>query len=209
MTATRTQQIIIKHSNDYYDMLDGFCFKSKNLYNCAVYHFRQALFGNEGWTSYNKLDKQLKTENDGADYRGVPLAWSAQWVIKQAENNFKAFYAACKTYAKTPDKFLGKPKPPGYLDKEKGRQMLQLNCKTVKDGELQFPKTFKGFTVELPGYVQNIQVVRIVPKNKHIVVEVVYKVKVNDMLPDNGFYAGIDVGYPNFFENQTFLSKSA
>jgi putative transposase len=178
-------------------MLDDFCFKAKNLYNCAVYHFRQALFGKQEATSYNRLDKQLKAENDGVDYRSIPLAWSAQWVIKQAENNFKAFYAACKSYAKAPEKFLSRPKPPNYLDKVNGRQMLQLNCKTIKDGKLQFPKTYNGFTIKLPDYVKNIQVVRIVPKNRHIVIEVVYRVEVADKKTDNGFYAGIDLGLDN------------
>jgi putative transposase len=125
------------------------------------------------------------------------LAWSAQWVIQQAEDNFKAFYAARSTYASAPDKFLGKPKPPGYLEKEKGRQMFQLNNKTIKEGVLQFPKTFNGFTLALPDYVTQIQVVRVVPKNRHIVIEVVYRLEIMDEQPDNGFYAGIDLGLDN------------
>ena len=197
MLVMRTQQTIVKQTDTYYQMLDDFCFKAKNLYNCAVYHFRQALFGKEERTNYNQLDKQLKVENEGIDYRSVPLAWSAQWVIKQAENNFKAFYAACKSYAQAPEKFLGRPRPPQYLDKVNGRQMLQLNCKTIKDGNLQFPKTFNGFTIELPSYVKNIQVVRIVPKNRHIVIEVIYRVEIADKQADNGLYAGIDIGLDN------------
>jgi len=178
-------------------MLDDFCFKAKNLYNCAIYHFRQALFGKEERTSYYQLDKQLKTENGGADYRSVPLAWSAQWAIQQAENDFKSFYAACRSYAQSPEKFLGRPRPPKYLDKVNGRQTLQLNCKTIKDGKLQFPKTFQGFAIELPAYVTDIKVVRVVPRNRHIVVEVVYQAAILDEQPDNGFYAGIDLGLDN------------
>ena len=197
MTAIRTQQTIIRQSDSYYQMLDDFCFKAKNLYNCAIYHFRQALFGKEEQTSYNKLDKQLKTENGGVDYRSIPLAWSAQWVIQQAENDFKAFYAACRSYAESPEKFLGRPRPPKYLDKVNGRQVLQLNCKTIKDGKLQFPKTFQGFEIELPEYVKNIKVARVVPRNRHIVVEVVYQAEILDKQLDNGFFAGIDLGLDN------------
>ena len=197
MTAIWTQQTIIRQSDSHYQMLDDFCFKAKNLYNCAIYHFRQALFGNEEPTSYNKLDKQLKTENGGIDYRSIPLAWSAQWVIQQAENDFKAFYAACTSYKQYPEKFLGKPKPPKYLDKVNGRQMFQLNCKTIKDGELQFPKTFQGFTIELPKYVKDIKLVRVIPRNRHIMIEVVYQASILDAQPDNGFYAGVDLGLDN------------
>ena len=87
--------------------------------------------------------------------------------------------------------------------------MFQLNIKTIKDGVLHFPKKFNGFTVRLPDYVTNIQVVRVVPKNRHIVIEVVYRVEVADEQPDNGFYAGIDLGYPNLFKIPTILLKSA
>ena len=197
MAAIRTQQTVIRHSDPYYGMLDGFCFKAKNLHNCAVYHFRQALFGKAEPTSYGKLDKQLKTENGGADYRGLPLAWSAQWVIRQVANDFKGYRASCIAYAKAPGKFTGRPRPPGYLDKAKGRQTFQLNIKKIENGRLQFPKTFGGFTLELPDYVKDIRVVRVVPRNRHVVVEVVYLADVAEVRGDNGLYAGIDLGLDN------------
>jgi putative transposase len=193
----RTQQIQIKPAHRYYDLLDRFLFASKNLYNCAVYKFRQAIFNKTENVNYYTLDKQLRSECE-ADYRSLPLAWSAQHVIRLAERSFKGFTAAKAAYSKNPSLFTGRPKLPKYLHKTKGRQVISLNCDTVKDGFLQFPKSFKGFTVKLPEYVGKINVVRIVPRNRHIVVEVVYDDgKTAEMKPDNGKYAGIDFGLDN------------
>jgi len=132
------------------------------------------------------------------DYKSLPLAWSAQHVIRLAERSFKGFIAAKRAYYDKPSEFTGKPKLPRYLHRTKGRQVISLNCSTVKDGYLQFPKSFKGFTVKLPEYVGKINVVRIVPRNRHIVVEVVYdNGKKAEQRSDNGKYAGIDFGLDN------------
>ena len=41
MKIQLTQQIIINNKHSWYSMLDGLCFKSKNLYNYALYQIRQ------------------------------------------------------------------------------------------------------------------------------------------------------------------------
>jgi len=200
----RTQQIQIKPTHSHYKLLDGFLFASKNLYNCAVYQFRQAIFSKKEnnaekaeKVSYYTLDKLLRSEYE-SNYRAMPTAWSAQHVIRLADKSFKSFNAAKKAYSENPSAFTGRPRLPKYLHKENGRQVISLNCKTVRKGFLQFPKTLKGFTVKLSEHVKNIKVVRIVPRNRHIVIEVVYD-DGNQLRPlsDNGKYAGIDFGLDN------------
>lgn len=41
MKIQLTQQIIIHNKHRYFSMLDELCFKSKNLYNYALYQIRQ------------------------------------------------------------------------------------------------------------------------------------------------------------------------
>ena len=41
MKIQLTQQIIINNKHGWYSMLDELCFKSKNLYNYALYQIRQ------------------------------------------------------------------------------------------------------------------------------------------------------------------------
>jgi len=198
MTAMRTYRTILKMNNPYYEMFDGFCFYAKNLYNCAVYHFRQAEFGKTEQTSYEKLDKLLKDENGGKDYRSIPLAWSAQHIIRLAAQNFKAYRKASEDCTKHPEKYLGRPRPPKYLDKEKGRQVFQVNYTKPKNGLLEFKnEKFKGFTLSLPSEIKKIQVVRIVPGNRHIVIEVVYNAEIDVIKRESGIIAGIDLGLDN------------
>ena len=193
----RTQQVHIKPSHSYYKLLDEFLFASKNLYNCAVYQFRQAIFSKTENVSYYSLDKLLRSEYETA-YRAMPTAWSAQQVIMLVAKNFKGFNATKKAYNANPSAFTGKPRLPRYLHKTDGRQVISLDSKTIKDGFLKFPKTFSGFTVKVPEYVKDINVVRIVPRNHHIVIEIVYDDgKQVESLPDNGNYAGIDFGLDN------------
>lgn len=193
----RTQQVQIKPSHSHYKLLDEFLFASKNLYNCAVYQFRQAIFSKTGNVNYYTLDKLLRSEYE-PDYRAMPTAWAAQQVIMLADKSFKGFNAARKAYNANPSAFTGRPRLPKYLHKTSGRQVISLYCKTVKDGFLLFPKTLNGFTVKLPERVKAINVVRIVPRNQHIVIEIVYDDgKQIELMPDNGRYAGIDFGLDN------------
>ena len=196
-TMIRTQQVQIKPSHSHYTLLDEFLFASKNLYNCAVYQFRQAIFSKTENVSYYTLDKLLRSEYE-SDYRAMPTAWSAQQVIMLADKSFKGFNAARKAYNENPSAFTGRPRLPNYLNKTNGRQVISLNCKTIKNGFLQFPKTFNGFTVKLPEHVKDINVVRIISRNQHIVIEIVYDDgKQVESMPDNGKYAGIDFGLDN------------
>lgn len=57
MNITETHQI--KPSHKLYSICDELCFKSKNLYNAALYQFRQSYFDKEksvlSWKDINKI----------------------------------------------------------------------------------------------------------------------------------------------------------
>lgn len=187
----------IKSTNRYYKLLDEFCFKSKNLYNFANYHIKQRLSNGEGYLNYNKMDKLLKTEGLCLDYRRMPSSHSAQQTLRLLDKNWVSFFKSVKDYGKNPDKYHGKPKPPKYLKKATGRFPIILttnNCK-LKEGFVKFPKTFNGFLVKTK--VNNVQMVRILPRNKSVIVEVVYKIDIAEKKEDNGRYFSIDVGLDN------------
>lgn len=196
MKVQRVEKHIIKPNNPYYSMLDEFCFKSKNLYNFANYQIRQKFCETGEFINYNTMDKLLKQKDMDFDYRNMPVAQSAQQCLRLLEKNWKSFFASVKDYKRNPSKYTGRPRLPKYLDKN-GRNILILtngNCK-VKDGVIKFPKTFNGFTIKTN--ISNLQQVRILPRNGHIVVEVVYNYNVNELMCDNGRYLGIDIGLDN------------
>jgi len=194
-----TSQTMVKFSNEYYSLFDKFCFRAKNLYNVTLYRIRQAYFGKLAPLSYNGLDKILKQEQN-SDYADMPLASSAQWTLKTVFNTWKSFRASLKSYAQTPDKFSGKPQMPKYLHKTKGRSVLYLTNQNVrvKDGLLHFPKCFNGFTIPTGLSGNSIKQVRIVPKNRHFVVEVIYEIPNKPLKPNNTQYLGVDLGVDNF-----------
>lgn len=193
----RVEKHIIKTNDKYYNMLDEFCFKSKKLYNQANYIIRQEFINNGNWIRYDELDKVLKKEGNNFDYKNMPLASTSQQCLRLLDKNWKSFFRAIKDYNKNPNKYLGRPKLPKYKSKN-GRNILILtnqNCK-INKGIIKFPKPFKGFY--LKSKVNGLQQVRFIPKDKYIIVEVVYKVDDVEELIDNGRYVGIDLGLDNF-----------
>lgn len=193
----RVEKHIIKPNNKYYSLLDEFCYKSKNLYNCANYIIRQEFINNGKWIRYNDLDKLLKQEGNNFDYKNMPLASTGQQCLKLLDKNWKSFFQSIKDYNKNSNKYLGRPKLPKYKSKN-GRNVLILtnqNCKISK-GIIKFPKSFKGFYLKTK--VNNLQQVRFIPKDKYIIAEVVYRVDDVEELIDNDRYIGIDLGLDNF-----------
>lgn len=192
----RVEKHIIKQNNPYYLMLDEFCFKSKNLYNFANYHVRKRFIETGEWLKYTEMDKLFKQEYMDYDYRNMPISHSAQQCLRLLEKNWKSFFKSIKDWSKNKDKYNGRPKLPKYLPKS-GRNILtlvNLNCK-VKDGVIRFPKSFNGFTLNTN--VDNLQQVRILPRNRHIIIEVVYNQVVPNIKADNDKYISVDLGLDN------------
>ena len=79
----------------------------------------------------------------------MPTAQSAQQLLRLLDKNWKSFFKSIKDWAKNKDKYLGRPKLPKYKDKN-SRYVLILTNQNVKlkDGILQFPKIFNGFTIK-------------------------------------------------------------
>lgn len=249
MITQRVEKHIIKSNNQHYNMLDEFCFKSKNLYNYANYQVRQCFiicskiaedkelnedeilfmqelnlkvdeYNNKRIEKYkndlkkgksSKKPKLLKSFgkdnkfidynfNDylckGFDYSNMPVAGASQQCLKLLERNWKSFFMAIKDWSKNKSKYTGRPKLPKYL-KKNGRNMLVLtNVQAkLKDGFITFPKTFNGFTLKTN--IGSLQQVRILPRNKNIIVEAVYNYETKDKLEDNSRYVGIDIGLDN------------
>ena len=203
MIVQRVEKHTIKYNSPYYQMFCDFTHKSKNLYNHANYIVRNEFIKNDKWIRYNDLDKILKADLEYDDYRQMPTAQSAQQTLKLLDKNWKSYFSAIKEWSKNKDKFLGRPKLPKYKPKD-GKTILILTNQNVKlkDNVLVFPKVFDGFTIapvftKFDNFV-SFQQVRILPKHKSFVIELVYNVEISDSkLPDNGRYLSIDIGLDN------------
>ena len=191
MKIQLTQQIIVSNKSNKFAQLDELCFLSKNLYNVALYNIRQHYKETGKYLSYNKLAKTLSDSNN-VDYRAIPYAQSAQQVLRQVDNQYKAFYASIKS-----KKMQGKKvRLPKYKDKENGRNIFIYTNQGAKvSNGAVYLKTKQG-TLLFNTVTNTIQQVRIVPKGNHIVVEIIYN-KECEIKQDNNRYASIDLGLDN------------
>ena len=182
---------MIKKSNSLYSELDNICFRSKNIYNSALYAIRQYYFEKKKYLSWVNLNNNFVNDKQ-VDYYALPCKVSQQ-TIKMVDNNMKSFFNALK--AKN-----SKPRLPKYLDKEKGRYVAiytnqAISKKELKNGFIALSKT----NVKIKTKVSNVKQVRVVPCNNHIVVEVLYEVKCKEKKDGNKNkkYCGIDLGLNN------------
>ena len=183
---------IIKNNRE----LDEVCFKSKNLYNKALYLVRQHYFETKGYLSYFDVSK-LMVDSKDADYYALSTRASNE-TLRLLDKNFRSFFALLKK--KQSGNYDKSIRIPRYLDKE-GRYTAIFNKEAIskkylKKGLIKLSR----LSIEIPtkkANESNIVEVRVLPRNNHHVVEVVYKVDEVKPKSDNGRYASIDLGLDN------------
>lgn len=84
------EQHIIDRNDPRYKLIDDAAFKSKNLYNAALYEMRQAFIFHGLYLSFSEMDKLMQLHEA---YKALP-AKVAQHVLKQLVDAWKAFSEA-------------------------------------------------------------------------------------------------------------------
>lgn len=195
--VTRCERILIRKNHPKFKIIDEMCFASKNLYNYANYIIRQEFFKSGEYIPYRKMNYDLKTHQQYKDCMSQP----ANCVLRLLDKNWKSFFKGIKEWAKHPDKFLGKPKPPGYLPKD-GRYnwMIPNNVCYYGDNKICFHmKKLSDYKWRSRCLGRLIQV-RFVPVNKNYFMEIIYQIEVDNkeiMNVDNRIIS-IDLGVNNF-----------
>ena len=191
MNLTETHQIRPNHK--LYSICDELCFKSKNLYNAALFEFRQSYFDKEvdtlTWQNLNRIFNQ----NNQFDYRELPSKVS-NTVLKKLGNNISSFWSLVKK--SDYNEKVGLPK---YLHKTNGRFIVEFNKQTFsnkrdEDNNLIICKS--SLDLRIPTKAEKPQQVRIIPKVGCYVIEVIYEIKENKM-KQNQRVAAIDLGLNN------------
>jgi len=183
----RVERHIIKN-NDYKEL----AIKSKELYNQSLYYLRQMLFGNIEWCEEYGMTK-LFAEFDEPCYRALPIQTSQQ-IIKLLFKNWKSWLSSLKDYKKNSNKYKGRPRIPRYK-KELFIVIFTNQQIKLKDRFIHFPKKLNLEPIKTK--VNNVAQVRILPRNNHFILEIVYNMLDVEPLKDNGNYLGIDIGLNN------------
>ena len=191
MNLTETHQI--KPNHKLYSICDELCFKSKNLYNAAIFEFRQSYFDKDvdtlNWQNINRIFNQ----SNQFDYRELPSKVS-NTVLKKLGNNISSFWSLVKK--SDYDRKVGLPK---YLHKTDGRFIVEFNKQTFsnkRDDDNNLIICKSSLNLKIPTKVENPQQIRIVPKTGYYVIEVVYEIKENKP-KQNQRIASIDLGLNN------------
>jgi putative transposase len=192
------EQHCIDKRNPCYSLIDEAAFKSKNLYNAALYEMRQAFIHQGLYLSYEEMDTRMQSHEA---YRALPAKVSQQ-VLRQLADAWKAFREAKAAYEEDPSKFTGRPRLPKYKHKTEGRNILIYTMQAVsRDKKYLAQKIIKpsqlAITVQTTQDPSTIDQVRIVPKNGYYVVEVIYEKAPIQAKVDSSFCVAIDLGVTN------------
>ncbi len=188
------EQHLLRRSDPRFAMIDAAAFASKNLYNQANYQIRQAYIHEGTYLPYAEIFHRLKTHEA---YCALPRKVSNALLI-QLHKNWVSFFEAMQAYKNDPSAFTGRPKIPGYKDKEKGRFLLIYDKQAL--GKRAFRKTGKlvpsGLPIEIATKItwEAIAQVRIVPRVDGYMVEVVYEKEEQHAEVDHTLVAAVDLG---------------
>jgi putative transposase len=188
------EQHIIAETDLRFAAIDGAAFASKNLYNAANYVVRQSFIHDGVYLTYAEVFHRIK---DHEAYCALPRKVSND-VLRQLDKNWRAFFNALAAWQADPSQFLGRPKPPGYKDKQAGRNILIYDIQA-----LSAPRLRRGEIVPsqlgicIPTKQTTVNQVRIVPRKGYYVVEVVYERAPVLATVNPALHAGVDIGLTN------------
>ena len=201
------ESTIIKPSQQaLYRACDELCFLSKNLYNSVLFIQRQNYITGKPYIPHFDMGKLMRKEKH-PDFYALPSG-PADYVIQQLDANYKSYFTLCKL--KAAGKYRGKIKPPRYKDKVHGRNVATFYKAALykrtykKEGLIHFSKTDIKFKSQIP--LELIQEVKVVPKNGHYELQVVYRAEEAPKL-ENSNYAAIDLGLNNLATVATNVSS--
>ena len=191
----RVEQHVVLMGNANFQACAHFCSVAKSLGNCVAYHGRHLIFDNLKLGSASDFDKAIRELYEPV-YRAMLSSAAAQRQVQIIHEQFTSFFAAMAAYHETPEKFLGRPRLPGYAEKFR-TGVVGRNGYRIKDGYLILSGAEKfGFEPIKVQCCQNQRVnakadeavcgdVRICPKGHSFVIEITYRKEVH---PENFSY---------------------
>ena len=196
-------RLVYKFNIHHTERLDIMFRASNNLYNQALYVFRQRLEKDGIWTWYNEMDKIMKsvTNLDGeCNYRLLKASCSQQ-ILRALDSVIRSYCNSIKDWKKNPNKYHGMPQMPHYR-KRGGVFNLYYpnNTASIKDGRIMLAK---DLFIDIPQWdkygesIINFNQIRLKSYKNFIKVEIVYEKAIEQADVDKSKYAAIDLGVDN------------
>lgn len=196
-------KLVHKFIIPYREDIARLCRISNNLYNQALYVFRETLSNENKWLFYNdsnKIMRETKNMEGEINYR-LMKAQCSQQTLKELDVNIKSFLKSIKDWKKNPSKYKGKPELPKYKKRGGMSNVYFTNQSSkIKDGKIILGK---GFEIEVPQWeeykerISNFNQIRIKPLNNNkFMIYIVYE-RNEEIENPSDKYASIDIGVNN------------
>lgn len=185
-----TESIQLKKNKE----LSYLCHQCKNLYNLGNYYINKNYEIMEKYLNWYDTNWMLKTS---APFKKIP-SQVAQNVLKTLHLAWKSYFQALKDWRINPMKYKRIPRQPKYL-KYDDKFLACFNHQhiKIKNGKLYFPKKTKLKPIEVKTCQNELQQVRIVPKNDIYNLELIYNNEENNLELDMSRMISIDIGVNN------------
>lgn len=139
-------RLLYKFNIGQNENISSLCKISNNLYNQALYIFRETLSNEDKWLSYFELDTIMKnTKNlDGNINYKLLKAQCSQQVLRILDKNIKGYYKSVQDYKNIQISIKG-----NRVFQVIGKEDLSLTCITririvrLKMGKLFFQRNFR------------------------------------------------------------------
>ena len=158
-----------------------------------MFEVRQHYFKTGKFLGYRQVNKKFQETNQ-PDYRALPAKVSKHTQML-VDRGFKSFFALLKKKQK--GEYDQPIQIPHYLPIN-GRQILEYEKGALsfkREGYIHLSKTEIYIPSTFPK--EDVQAVRLVPKNGYIVIEVLYKREAKKTKENNNRVVGIDIGVNN------------
>src|SRR6266851_3749788 len=147
----------------------------------------------------DKHDPRYATIDEA--YTALPAKVSQQ-ILMVLDKNWTSFKEGLKAYEESPSKFTGRPKLPKYKHKTEGRNILIYTIQAISQSKNGLKRgliqpSMLPVSIKTKQEPKNIDQVRIIPRNGHYVVEVVYTKEPVQANVDPSVCVGIDLGVTN------------
>ncbi len=192
------EQHVIDRRDPRYGVINEAAFKSKNLYNVALYEIRQSFIHEGVYLPYEEMDKRMQSHEA---YQALPTKVSQQ-VLILLHKNWLSFFEALKAYKADPSRFTGWPRLPKYKHKTEGRNILTYTIQAISRSKRTLKRgiikpSMLPIEVKTQQDPERIDQVRIIPRNGYYVVEVVHNKEPVQTQVDPSFCVAIDLGVTN------------
>jgi IS605 OrfB family transposase len=196
-------RLIYKFYTRHTEQLDALFKVSNNLWNQALYVFRQRLDNDGIWLWYDDMDKIMKQTlnlNGECNYR-LLKAQCSQQVLRTLDKSIKAYCKSIKDWKKHPEKYKAKPRMPSY--RKRGGMFNLFYTKqsaTIKNGQIRLSK---DMLIAIPQWgkygdkISKFNQIRLIPERDKVKVEIVYDKELVASDVDENKYASIDLGIDN------------